>query len=435
MEWVSWFTGGYGVIKPRRKPAGFSEGDRRRAVRRRSMFEVYTIKCYNVSMKQKRAYKYRVDPMDEQKRVLARTFGCARFVYNWALRQKTDAFYQENKRLYYKDLSESLTLLKQQDEYSWLSEVSSVPLQQALRHLDKAFLNFFEGRANYPTFKKKRHRQSATYTSNAFKWDGTQLTLAKMSEPLHIRWSRPVPDGTILSSVTVTKDCADRYFVSLLVEEDIKQLEQVEASIGADLGLKEFVILSTGETVGNPKFFHKDEKKLAKAQRRHAKKQKGSKNRIKARKKVARIHTRIADRRRDFLHQLSTRLIRENQTICVESLQVKNMVKNHSLAKAISDVGWSEFVSQLEYKAEWYGRNLVKIDKWYPSSKRCFDCGHILDSLDLDVRVWTCPECGVVHDRDINAAKNIHAVGLTVFEACGEAVRPGRAKARSGKLR
>ncbi len=191
MEWVSWFTGGYGVIKPRRKPAGFSEGDRRRAVRRRSMFEVYTIKCYNVSMKQKRAYKYRVDPMDEQKRVLARTFGCARFVYNWALRQKTDAFYQENKRLYYKDLSESLTLLKQQDEYSWLSEVSSVPLQQALRHLDKAFLNFFEGRANYPTFKKKRHRQSATYTSNAFKWDGTQLTLAKMSEPLHIRWSRP----------------------------------------------------------------------------------------------------------------------------------------------------------------------------------------------------------------------------------------------------
>ncbi|HEX9135069.1 MAG TPA: RNA-guided endonuclease TnpB family protein [Ktedonobacteraceae bacterium] len=143
----------------------------------------------------------------------------------------------------------------------------------------------------------------------------------------------------------------------------------------------------------------------------------------------------IAERRRDFLHRLSTRLIRENQTICVESLQVKNMVKNHRLAKAISDVGWSEFVSQLEYKAAWYGWNLVKIDKWYPTSKRCFDCGHILDSLDLDVRIWTCPECGVVHDRDINAAKNIHAVGLTVFEACGEAVRPGRAKARSGKLR
>jgi putative transposase len=386
-------------------------------------------------MEQKRAYKYRVYPTDEQKHILARTFGCARFVYNWALRQKTDAFYQENKRLYYKDLSEALTCLKQQTDYSWLSEVSSVPLQQALRHLEKAFLNFFEGRAKYPTFKKKRHRQSATYTSNAFKWDGTQLTLAKMMKPLDIRWSRPLPDGAIPSSVTVTKDCVDRYFVSILVEEEIKQLEPVEQSVGADLGLKEFVILSTGETVGNPKFFHKDEKKLAKAQRRHAKKKKGSKNRAKACKKIASIHASIADRRRDFLHQLSTRLIRENQTICVESLQVKNMVKNHRLAKAISDVGWSEFVSLLSYKAAWYGRNLVKIDKWYPSSKRCFDCGHILDSLDLDVRVWTCPECGVVHDRDINAARNIHAVGLTVFEACGEAVRPGRALSRSGKLR
>jgi putative transposase len=402
------------------------------APHRAGILELYTVVCNNVNMQQKRAYKYRVYPTEEQKHVLARTFGCARFVYNWALRHKTDAFYQEQKRLYYKDLSEALTLLKQQDGYSWLAEVSSVPLQQALRHLDKAFLNFFEGRAEYPTFKKKRKKQSATYASNAFKWDGTSLTLAKMTTPLDIRWSRPLPDGTTPSSITVTKDCADRYFVSILVEEDIKPLEPVEQSIGADLGLKEFVILSTGEKVGNPKFFHKDEKKLAKAQRRHAKKRKGSKNRDKARKKVAKKHARIADRRRDFLHQLSTRLIRENQTICVESLAIKNMVNNHHLAKAISDVGWSEFVSQLEYKAAWYGRNLVKIEKWYPSSRRCFDCGHILDSLTLDVRVWTCPECGVVHDRDINAAQNIHAVGLTVFEACGESVRPGAVKAKSG---
>src|SRR6266496_4816769 len=385
-------------------------------------------------MEQKRAYKYRFYPTDEQKHVLARTFGCARFVYNWALRQKTDAFYQENKRLYYKDLSEALTCLKQQEEYCWLSEVSSVPLQQALRHLDKAFLNFFEGRAKYPTFKKKRHRQSATYTSNAFKCDGTSLTLAKMTAPLDIRWSRSLPNGATPSSVTVSKDCADRYFVSFLVEEDIKQLEPASATVGADLGLKAFVILSTGETIGNPKFFHKDEKKLAKAQRRHAKKQKGSKNRAKARAKVARIHARIADRRRDFLHQLSTRLICENQTICVETLAVKNMIKNHSLAKAISDVGWSEFISQLEYKAVWYGRNLVKIDKWYPSSKRCFNCGHILDSLSLDIRQWTCPECGVVHDRDINAAHNVLAAGLAVSDS-GESVRPGRAKARAGKIR
>jgi putative transposase len=385
-------------------------------------------------MKQKRAYKYRISPTDEQKHILARTFGCVRFVYNWSLRQKTDAYYKEQKRLYYKDLSELLTALKKQDEYAWLSEVSSVPLQQSLRHLDKAFINFFEGRGEYPKFKKKRNQQSATYTSNAFKWDGKQMTLAKMNDPLHIRWSRPLPDECKPSSVTVSKDCADRYFISILVEEDIEHLPASEQNVGADLGLKSFVILSDGEVVGNPKFFHKDEKKLAKAQRRHAKKKKGSKNRDKARKKVARIHARIADRRCDFLHKLSTRMIRENQTICVESLAVKNMVKNEKLSKAISDVGWSEFVSQLEYKANWYGRTLIKIDRWYPSSKRCFDCGHVLDSLTLDVREWSCPECGVHHDRDINAAKNILAAGLAV-QACGEAVRPGAVKTNPGKAR
>jgi putative transposase len=328
-----------------------------------------------------------------------------------------------------------LTQLKKQPQYCWLSQASSVPLQQALRHLDRAFLNFFEGRVAYPRFKKKRQRQSATYTSNAFNWNGKQLTLAKMDEPLDIVWSRPLPDGAKLHSVTLSKDGADRYFVSMLIEEDIAHLPQTDASIGADLGLKSFVVTSDGEAIGNPTFFRTDEKKLAKAQRRHAKKKKGSKNRAKARRRVARLQARIADRRHDFLHQLSTRLIRENQTICVESLQVKNMVKNPKLSKAISDVGWSEFVSQLDYKAQWYGRHLVKIDKWYPSSKRCFACGHILDSLALDIRAWTCPECGTHHDRDINAAKNIHAVGLTVFEACGEAVRPGAVKAKPGKPR
>jgi putative transposase len=383
-------------------------------------------------MKQKRAYKYRVYPTPEQQQILARTFGCCRFVYNWALRQKTDAYYNEQQRLSYKDLSKRLTDLKKQEETCWLSEVSSVPLQQALRHLDKAFINFFEGRTPYPTFHKKRNQQSATYTSNAFTYKDGAMTLAKMSEPLTIRWSRPLPEESKPSSVTVTKDGANRYFMSILVDDEIEPLPQTEQTIGADLGLKSFVILSDGEVVGNPKFFHKDEKKLAKAQRRHAKKKKGSKNRNKARLKVARIHARIADRRRDFSHKLSTRLIRENQTICVESLAVKNMVKNHKLAKAISDVGWSEFVSQLEYKAAWYGRTVVKIDRWYPSSKRCFDCGHILDSLPLDVRMWTCPKCGVIHDRDINAAQNIAAVGLTVL-ACGESVRPGAVKTKPGK--
>src|SRR2546428_2563933 len=383
-------------------------------------------------MKQKKAYKYRFSPSPEQKRLLAQTFGCCRYVYNWALRQRTDAYYQHGERLYYEGTAQRLVLLKKQEETMWLNTVSSVPLQQALRHLDQAFRTFFQCRAQYPSFKKKRNQQAATYASNAFTWKGHHLTLAKMDAPLEITWHRPLPDGCKPSSVTITQDEAERYFVSILVEEDIKPLEVTPKMVGLDLGLKSMVITSDGQTSGNPKFFAKDEKKLAKAQRRHAKKKKGSKNRAKARLKVARIHKKIADRRRDSQHQLSTHIIRENQVVCVESLAVKNMVQNHCLAKAISDVGWSEFVRQLEYKAAWYGRTLVKIDKWYPSSKRCFDCGHLLDSLTLDVRVWTCPACGVVHDRDINAARNMLAAGLAVT-ACGEAVRPGAVKTKPGK--
>ncbi len=248
-----------------------------------------------------------------------------------------------------------------------------------------------------------------------------------METPLHIHWSRPLPDGAQPTTVTVSRDTAGRYFISILVEDEIAPLPATVGQVGIDLGLHDVVVLDSGEKVGNPRFFTQDEKRLAKAQRRLAKKKLGSKNRDKARRKVARIHAHIADRRTDFLHQLSTRLIRENQTICVESLQVKAMVKHPTLAKAIHDVGWGEFVRQLEYKAAWYGRTLVKIDKWYPSSKRCSACGHILDSLTLDSRRWTCPECGRVHDRDVNAAQNILAVGLTV-SAGGEAVRPGRVR-------
>ncbi len=382
-------------------------------------------------MKQKKAYKYRMYATEEQANILARTFGCCRFVYNWALRQRTDAFFQRGERLYYNQLAVMLTELKKQEEAAWLAFVSSVPLQQSLRHLDTAFRNFFEGRAEYPTFHKKHAVQSATYAANAFTWDGKQLTFAKMDTPLDIHWSRSLPKGCKPTTVTLSKDCANRYFVSLLVEEDIKHLPVVKKQVGLDLGLKSMLITSDGHTYGNPKFFAKDEKKLAKAQRRHARAKKGGKNRRKAQLKVARIHARMADRRKDYQHKLSTQIIRENQVVCVESLSVKNMLQNHSLAKAISDVGWSEFIRQLAYKAEWYGRTLVRIDKWYPSSKRCFDCGHILDSLTLDVRHWICPECGVSHDRDINAARNILAVGLTA-SACGEMIRPGAAKANRG---
>jgi putative transposase len=376
--------------------------------------------------KQKRAYKYRFYPTDGQRINLAQAFGCVRFVYNWGLQTRKTAYKEKGEKLSYNDLAARLPDLKK--HYLWLADVSSVPIQQSLRHLDRAFVNFFEGRAEYPTFKKKQNDQSATYASNAFKWDGKDLTLAKMDAPLDIHWHRALPDGSKPSSITISKDCVNRYFVSILLEDDIKPLPVTPKMVGLDLGIKSMVALSTGERIGNPCFFAKDEKKLAKAQRRQARKKKGSKNRNKARLKVAKIHARINDRRRDYQQKLSTRIINENQVVCVESLAVKNMVKNHCLAKAISDVGWGEFVRQLEYKSQWYGRILVKIDRFYPSSKTCSACKHVLDSLPLDIREWVCPACGVVHDRDTNAARNILAEGLSVA-ACGGSVRPVRAKA------
>jgi putative transposase len=250
-----------------------------------------------------------------------------------------------------------------------------------------------------------------------------------MNEPLDIHWHRPLPQDSKPSSVTITKDGANRYVVSILVEEDIKPLPITPKMVGLDLGIKSMVALSTAESVGNPRSCAKDEKRLATAQRRHAKKKKGSKNRDKARLKVARVHARITDRRKDSQHKLSTRIVHENQGICVESLAVKNRVKNHCLAQSISDGGWGEFVRQVESKAVWDGRTLVKIDTWYPSSKRCFDGGHVLQTLPLDVREWDGPECGVHRDRDINAAHHILAEGLSLA-ACAGSGRPGRAKAR-----
>src|SRR3989440_4289076 len=372
---------------------------------------------------QKRAYRYRFYPTDEQAHNLACTFGCVRFVYNYALNKRKRAYFDHHIKLSTKDLSAALTALKKEEGTAWLREVSSVPLQQALRHLDAAYTNFFEGRADYPTFKKKHGHQSATYTDNAFTLHGNKLTLAKQKEPLHIVWSRPLPGGAQPSNVTVSKDKSGRYFVSILVEEGIGTLPLIHKAVGIDLGLKSFLITSDGKTIPNAKYYARDEKKLAKAQRQHARKKKGSKNRNKARKKVARLHARIADTRHDFQHKTSTKLIRENQVICLETLNVKGMLKNHCLAKAISDVGWGEFTRQLEYKAKWYGRTIIKIDRWYPSSKTCSDCGNVLDTLTLDVREWVCPCCGAWHDRDINAAGNILAAGLAVA-ACGGMVRP-----------
>ena len=371
----------------------------------------------------KRAYRFRCYPTPEQQQVLARTFGCARFVYNHMLRLRTDAWFQRQQKVGYHETSSALTALKQQPELAWLNEVSSVPLQQSLRHLQTAFGNFFAKRAAYPSFKSRHDRQAAEYTTSAFKWDGKALRLAKMDEALPVRFSRTIPRAAKVTTVTVSRDGAGRYFVSMLCDDAVQTLPTSEAKVGIDLGLTHFAILSSGEKIAAPNTFRKNESKLTKWQRRLARKVKGSRNRAKARVKVARVHAHIADARRDFLHKLSTRLIRENQVIAVETLAVSNMQKNRSLSKSIADAGWAEFLRQLEYKSQWYGRTLVGIDRWYPSSKRCSECGHTVQKMPLKVREWTCPECGSVHDRDINAARNILAAGLAV-SAHGEAVSP-----------
>ncbi|MEV8632631.1 RNA-guided endonuclease TnpB family protein [Streptosporangium sp. NPDC051023] len=360
----------------------------------------------------KRAYRYRFHPTPEQASELARTFGCVRLVYNKALEERTRAHRLHGRRVSYAESSAALTAWKRGGEYGFLSEVSSVPLQQALRHLQAAFTNFFAKRAGYPVFKsRKRSRASAEYTRSAFRWRDGRLTLAKMNEPLDVVWSRPLPEGAQPSTVTVSRDVAGRWFVSLLVEEEISPLPPIGSSVGVDVGITALVTLSTGEKIVNRRHERAGRRRLAKAQRALARKATGSANRAKARLKVARVHARIADRRRDHLHQLTTRLVRENQVIAVENLTVRNMVRNRGLARAISDAGWRELRSMLEYKAAWYGRDLLVADRWLPSSKLCSACGALQEEMPLGVRAWVCA-CGAAHDRDVNAAKNILAAGL-----------------------
>ena len=374
-----------------------------------------------------RAFKYRFYPTPEQETLLRCTVGCTRLVYNRALAVRTQAWYDEKKRVGYSDTSALLTEWKKQDDLQFLSEVSCVPLQQGLRHLQKAFSNFFDGRAKYPTFKKKRNGGSAEFTKSAFKFRNGQVFLAKCSEPLPVRWSRELPKGATPTTITVKLSPAGRWTVSLLVDVEIEPLPKCSNEIGVDLGVTSLVALSDGEKIANPKGFNAKRRKLKKAQKALSRKQKGSNNRHKARLKVAKVHQEIADARKDFLHKLTIRLVRENQTIAVEDLGLKNMVKNRKLALSITDASWGELVRQLEYKCDWYGRTLVKIDRWVPSSKRCGKCGHIVEKLPLNIREWDCPNCGARHDRDINAAQNILAAGLAV-KVCGANVRPDRHK-------
>jgi len=374
----------------------------------------------------KRAFKYRFYPTDAQTAELSRTFGCVRKVYNLALAARTQAWARQ-ERVNYNQTSAMLTAWKKTGELAYLNDVSSVPLQQCLRHLQTAFTNFFGKRAKYPRFKsRKKSRRSAEYTTSGFRFRDGRLTLAKMKDPLDIRWSRPLPEGAKPSTVTVSQDAAGRWFVSMLCDDPtVTPLSATSAAVGVDVGLDHLLTLSTGEKIANPRHECKDRARLAKAQRVLAKKAKGGgANRAKARRKAAKVYARIADRRRDHLHKLTTRLVRENQTIVIEDLTVRNMVKNRSLARAISDAAWSEFRSMLEYKAAWYGREVIAVDRFFPSSKLCSTCGTLQEKMPLHVRTWTC-ECGTTHDRDVNAARNLLAAGRAV-SACGAGVRPQR---------
>ena len=372
-------------------------------------------------MKTKRAYQFRFYPDPQQEKLLAQTFGCVRFVYNSILRYRTDAYYQAQAKVNYIGANAKLTEIKQLPECAFLNEVSSVPLQQCLRNQQTAFKNFFEGRAKYPTFKSKKDRQSAEFTYRAFTFKNGELKLAKCDKPLAIKWSRQLPSDP--TTVTVSKDQAGRYFVSCLCEFEPRLLPVTDKKVGIDVGIKDLFVTSDGFKSGNPRHTAKYASRLALLQRRLSKKAKGSKNRAKARLKVARLHAKIADCRLDALHKASRKLINENQVVCVESLKVKNMIRNPKLSKAIADAGWSELVRQLQYKGKWAGRSVVAIDQYLPSSKCCSCCGFTMQKMPLNVRKWHCPECGADHDRDINAARNIKAAGLAVL-AHGEPVNP-----------
>lgn len=369
----------------------------------------------------KRAYKYRFYPTPEQEILLAKTFGCTRFVYNEILRWRNSCFEEKKEKVNYSQASAKLTELKKEERFNWLNEVSSVPLQQCLRHQQTAFKNFFEGRARFPAFKKKNHRQSITLTSAAFKYRDSQLFIAKSKAPLAIRWSRPLPSEP--STVNISKDASGRYFVSCLCDFEPVSLPVNKNIIGIDVGLSSLFVTSDGVKIDNPRNTKKYAAQLALAQRRLSRKKLGSANRAKARAKVARIHAKIADSRLDYLHKITSALINENQVVCIESIAVKNLIKNRCLAKAIADASWGEMGRQLSYKGEWAGRSVAAVDRFFPSSKLCSCCGFLMKKMPLSVRHWVCPNCASLHDRDHNAAKNIRAAGLAVL-AHGVAVNP-----------
>ncbi|TLG09858.1 IS200/IS605 family element transposase accessory protein TnpB [Nocardia cyriacigeorgica] len=376
-------------------------------------------------------YNFRLRPTVGQQESLAKAFGCGRVVFNDALRARREAF-EVGQRISDGDLSKRLTAAKATPERAWLGEVSSVMLQQALADLNTAYRNFFQSvtgkrkgaKVAPPKFRsRKDNRQSIRFTRNArfAVTVGRKLRLPKIGD-IAVRWSRELPSDP--SSVTIIKDAAGRYFASFVVEVTDEPLPVIDSEVGIDLGLTTFAVLSNGKTITSPKFLRRAERKLRAAQKDLSRKQKGSNNRAKARIRVARAHAKVTDQRKDWAHKNSTAIIRDNQAVYVEDLCIRGLARTR-LAKPVHDAGWAMFTRMLEEKAQRYGRVFAKVDRFFASSQTCSACGVLDGKKPLSVREWQCKACGAVHDRDLNAAKNIHAAGRAEWlNACGGAVSP-----------
>ena len=376
-------------------------------------------------MERLKAYKFRIYPTEEQEIFFAKTFGCVRKVYNLMLNDRKKA-YEEVKN----DPSKKMTFptpAKYKKEFPFLKEVDSLALANAQLHLDKAYKNFFRDKSvGFPRFKSKKNPVQSYTTNNqngtVALIDNKFIKVPKLKSLIRIKLHRQ-PKGRI-KSATISRHASGKYYISLLCKEEINELPKTNSAIGIDLGITDFAILSDGQKIDNNRFTSKMEKKLKREQRKLSKrallaKNKGiplseAKNYQKQKRKVARLHEKVMNQRTDFLNKLSTEIIKNHDIICIEDLNVKGMLRNHKLARSISDVSWSSFVAKLQYKADWYGREIIKVDTWFPSSQICSECGHKDGKKSLDIREWTCPICHTHHDRDINASINILTEGLRI---------------------